>query len=69
MLLTSLFLMLTATSFTLCISCYHVSGFPIKYTLDFMQPYMKSLMEIGQVTKSVMAQVRLFLTIDQQNVH
>jgi hypothetical protein len=42
-----------------------VSGFPFKYTLDFMQPHTK----IGQVTEGAMAQVRLFLTMDQENVH
>jgi hypothetical protein len=39
--LTSSFLMLTATSFILCISCSRVSSFPLKYTLDFMQPHTK----------------------------
>jgi hypothetical protein len=68
--LTSSFLMLGATSFIICINCSHVPGFPFKYTLDFMQPHMKSTGDtVGQVTERAMAQVRLFLTIDQQNVH
>jgi hypothetical protein len=33
--------------------------------MDFMQTHTKT----GQVTKGDMAQVRLFLTIDQQTVH
>jgi hypothetical protein len=37
-------------------------------TLDFMQPHMK-INGAGQVTEGGMAQVHLFLTIDQQNVH
>jgi hypothetical protein len=66
---TSSFLMLAAASFIPCISCSHASGFPFKYTLDFMQPHQRILMEIGQVTKGAMVQVHPFLTIDQHNEH
>jgi hypothetical protein len=69
--LTSSFLMLAAASFILCISCSRVSGFPFKYTLDFTQSRTKKSNggTVGQVTEGAMALVRLFLTIDQQNVH
>jgi hypothetical protein len=33
--------MLAAASFILCISCSCVSGFPFKYTLDFILPHTK----------------------------
>jgi hypothetical protein len=46
-----------------------MSGLQFKYTLDFMQPHTKKSYEIGQVIEGAMAQVRLFLTIDQQYVH
>jgi hypothetical protein len=58
--LTSSFLMLTAASFILCISCSCMSGFPLKYNLDFTQPQM----QIGQVTEGAMAPAHLFSTID-----
>jgi hypothetical protein len=64
MLLTSSFMML-ASAALLCLVL------PFKYTLDFMQPHTKKSDEgtVGQVTEGAMAQVRLFLTVDQQNVH
>jgi hypothetical protein len=69
--LTSSYLMLAAALFILCISCSHMSGFPVKYTLDFMQPHRKKSNgdTVGQVIEVAMAQVCLFLTIHQQNVH
>jgi hypothetical protein len=68
--LTGSFLMLAAASFILCISFSPVAGFPFKYTLNFTQPHLKkSHGAAGQAIERTTAQVHLFLTIGQQNVH
>jgi hypothetical protein len=69
--LTSSFLMLAAASFIVCISCSRVFGFSIQAHFGFHAVPHKEVKQrySHQVTEVAMAQVRLFLTIDQKNVH